>query len=96
MAKINVVSNGYVFMDVSSGRPMFISNKQCEWNGDKDCPTFCPSARVSTIKSDGSGDLREYVNHLFIKHGKIIYCKDCTHEMAGQTVDMVDITEDVL
>ena len=96
MARLNIVHGGYVFMDVSSGSPMFISEKRCMWNGDRDTPTFCPSICWSTVKSDGNWCLNKYVNHLFIERGKIIYCKDCTHEMAGQTVDMLDIAEDNL
>ncbi len=32
------------------------------------------------------------VCHLFVTEGKIVYCGDCTHELAGQTVDMIDYT----
>lgn len=96
MARLNIVHGGYVFMDVSSGSPMFISEKRCMWNGDRDTPTFCPSIYESTVLSDSNGHLYKYVNHLFIERGKIIYCNDCTHEMAGQTVDMVDIAADVI
>lgn len=34
------------------------------------------------------------VCHFFIRNGKMQYCNDCTHSLAGQTVDMKDI-EDV-
>lgn len=34
---------------------------------------------------------KDMICHLFITDGKIRYLNDCTHEMAGQTVDMEDL-----
>lgn len=32
--------------------------------------------------------------HSFIRDGKIQYLNDCTHELAGQTVEMIDISNE--
>lgn len=34
--------------------------------------------------------------HLFIINGRIKYLRDCTHSMAGQTIDLPDVREDKL
>jgi hypothetical protein len=51
-----------------------------EFNGDKDRPTIRPSILVR------SG----YYCHSFVTDGKIQYLSDCTHRLAGQTVEMLD------
>lgn len=57
-------------------------NKSWSFNGDYDKPTFSPSILVTW------GDDRRC--HSFVREGKIQYLSDCTHELAGQTVEMVD------
>ena len=32
-----------------------------------------------------------YLCHLFVVDGKIQFLRDCTHALAGQTVDMLDV-----
>jgi hypothetical protein len=51
------------------------------FNGDLENPTFSPS--LLNAKDDP-----ERRCHLFIKNGKIEYCSDCHHELAGKTIDM--------
>ena len=59
------------------------------FNGDVNNPTFTPSFKVLSYKGhDISG-----VCHSFIRNGKIEYLSDCTHELAGKTIDMVDIEQ---
>lgn len=50
------------------------------WNGSMDKPTFNPSLKVS----HGAG----VVCHSFVRDGKIQFLSDCTHKLAGQTVDL--------
>lgn len=57
------------------------------FNGDAESPTFSPSIFVN---SDGSNPTVPRC-HSFVRNGKIEFLNDCTHELAGQTVDMVDI-----
>jgi hypothetical protein len=49
-----------------------------EFNGDLQKPTFSPSLKM---ERDGK------TCHLFLKDGKIEYCHDCSHSLAGQIVD---------
>lgn len=50
------------------------------WNGDVDKPTFRASLLLPTV-----------VCHSFITDGKIEFLNDCSHSLAGQTVDLPDI-----
>lgn len=55
------------------------------WNGSLDKPTFTPSVLVSW--NEGSA---AKVCHSFVTDGRIQYLGDCTHALAGQTVDLAD------
>jgi hypothetical protein len=52
------------------------------WNGDVDRPTLRPS-----VLSQG-GDWR---CHSWITDGRAQFLDDCTHELRGQTVDLLDV-----
>jgi len=56
------------------------------FNGDFEKPTITPSIKVEYHGAD-----KDTVCHSFIRDGKIQYLSDCTHEMVGETVDMVDV-----
>ena len=56
------------------------------FNGNLEKPTFRASMLVNA-KNEG----REPKCHLFVTDGKIQYLGDCTHKMAGQTIEMEDI-----
>lgn len=53
------------------------------WNGSLDAPTFSPSLLV-TWPQKGI----EQRCHSFITDGKIAFCGDSTHALAGQTIDI--------
>jgi len=55
------------------------------WNSNLDLPTFSPSVLVRY------GDDRRC--HSFVRDGQIQYLGDCTHALAGQTVDLPGIEE---
>jgi hypothetical protein len=60
-------------------------NAPCwKWNGDVLKPTLSPSLLTWT------DDVR---CHSFIREGRIQFLQDCSHELAGQTVDLLDIEE---
>lgn len=73
------------------------------WNGSVDKPTFMPSVLVTGMqtvrdesgrwtggwKMGADGKPLPRVCHSFVTDGRIQYLGDCTHELAGQTVDMV-------
>lgn len=58
-----------------------------KFNGDMEKPTFKPS-----LLNIWPGGKRRC--HLFVTDGKIEYLGDCTHHLAGQTIEMEDIDTD--
>jgi len=56
------------------------------WNQSLDKPTFTPSILVKHY----IGDQIKLICHSFVTDGKIQYLNDCTHELAGQTVELPD------
>jgi hypothetical protein len=65
------------------------------FNGSGDKPTFQPSVHVRTGRAvdpayvPEEGDPPE-VCHSFVTDGRIQFLSDCTHVLAGQTVDVPD------
>jgi len=57
-----------------------------EWNGDVNRPTISPSLLVNV----GGSNPTVPVCHSFIKDGNIQFLSDCTHPLAGQTVEIPD------
>lgn len=65
------------------------------FNHDYDKPTFTPSILVRWSEpSDVEGEFddtskdRQMVCHSFVTDGRIQFLGDCTHELAGRTVDL--------
>ena len=52
-----------------------------KWNGSLDKPTFTPSLNIVGYC------------HSIVTDGKIQFLADCTHALAGQTVDLPDWSE---
>lgn len=65
----------------ANGRPL---PNGAKWtvSGSLDCPTVRPSVNVKGT---------DFVCHSVVAEGKIQYEADCTHAMAGLTVDMIDV-----
>ena len=57
------------------------------WNGDTEKPTLRPSILNDFREHDPEG----MVNHIWITDGRVIFLPDCTHELAGQTLDLLDV-----
>lgn len=71
------------------------------YNGNPSGPTFTPSILVQwTEPSDVEGEFddtskdKHMVCHSFVTDGRIQFLGDCTHAMAGQTVDLPNLGED--
>lgn len=70
------------------------------WNGDVNKPTFSPSLLVKMgpladpITHLAPKDAPHRVCHSFIKDGFIQFLGDCTHQLAGQTVEIPEIEGD--
>lgn len=65
------------------------------FDGNEAAPTFSPSVLVRTGRAvdpnfePEPGDPPE-VCHSFVRAGRIQFLSDCTHDLAGQTVDLPD------
>lgn len=53
------------------------------FNGDLDLPTFTPSVLCRMPYRDNV-----HICHSFVTDGRIQFLDDCTHDLAGQTVDL--------
>ena len=67
-------------MPNSQGEPVSWS-----WNGSYDKPTFAPSLLINREKQGGYP-----LCHSSVRDGRIQFLNDCTHELAGKTVEMED------
>lgn len=52
------------------------------WNGDIEAPTLRPS-----VLTKGS----HFICHSWVNDGKVKFLSDCSHEYAGQTLDLLDV-----
>lgn len=79
-------------------------NQNWQFNGDFERPTINPSILVrgtvpitdeeyERIMNGGKITPKPFVCHSFVHDGKIQFLSDCTHELAGQTVELEDIEE---
>lgn len=58
------------------------------WNGSMDKPTFTPS--ILTTWTSGA-DSQKRICHSFVTDGHIKFLSDCTHKLAGQTIELSDV-----
>lgn len=58
------------------------------WNGDHERPTCEPSLLVEPNRPQDRC-------HLFLRNGVIEFLSDCHHELKGQKVPLVDLTEEM-
>jgi len=74
-------------------------NDSWTYNGNAEIPTFSPSILVRGTKwltdeqqkmvmRGESVEPTKTVCHSFVRDGKIEFLSDCTHELAGQTVEI--------
>lgn len=68
---------------------------QWSWDGDTDKPTLIPSVHVHPARHvHEDGTVFETPRcHVFIRAGRIEFLGDCTHALAGQTVDMPELED---
>ena len=56
------------------------------WNGSIDFPTVKPS-----ILTRGADENGEHVCHSFVNDGMVQFLSDCSHELAGKTMDLLEL-----
>lgn len=61
-----------------------------QFNGDLERPTFSPSLLCQSNRWDGQRAV-PHTCHSFITDGRIQFLGDCTHALAGQTVDLLEV-----
>jgi uncharacterized protein DUF6527 len=61
-------------------------DKRWTWNGSYTLPTFTPSLLCNQ-------SIPGKVCHSFVTDGRIQFLGDCSHKLAGQTVDLPDWEE---
>ena len=84
-------------------KPNDLTSARWQWNCDQASPTFSPSILVKFTKGPTEEEHAEYrktgflppprdmVCHFFVTAGQLHYCHDCTHELAGKVVPMVEL-----
>lgn len=74
------------------------------WNGSMTDPTLTPSIKVTYRHPKGytsenpapvgyQGECVDEICHSFVTNGRIQFLGDCTHKLAGQTVDLPEIDQ---
>lgn len=66
-------------------------DKAWTFNGSMDAPTLSPSILVrwtACDPDDPDAVAQQVVCHSFVRDGRIEFLGDCTHALAGQTVDL--------
>ena len=56
------------------------------WNGSVDSPTVKPSVLTKGENEDGA-----HLCHSWINGGRVQFLSDCSHELAGQTLDLLEV-----
>jgi hypothetical protein len=73
-------------------RSPHIHGKPWGFNGDLDQPTFTPSVLGRWDEWQGDGiPPKQHICHSFVRDGRIEFLTDCTHSLAGQTVELPEI-----
>lgn len=79
-----------------------LTGAKWHWNGSLDKPTFSPSILVrgtvpitdeqrTRIMAGERIEPTARVCHSFVREGQIQFLGDCTHALAGQTLDLPEI-----
>jgi hypothetical protein len=72
------------------------------WNGDTEKPTLRPSVLTegteritdeehAILMASGKVEPRSYRCHTWVNDGKAQFLDDCSHDLRGQTVDMLEV-----
>ena len=91
----NTDDNGLMFHCPGCDGPHIVhhgegAGPRWSWNGSTDAPTFKPSVLVRWHEGDphNAGIRIDKVCHSFVTDGKIQFLNDCTHALAGKTVQL--------
>jgi len=62
------------------------------WDGNVEAPTITPSILTQSVDAEG----KPTICHSYLKAGRFEFLGDCTHSLAGQSADMLDLPEWVI
>ena len=106
-SKLRVIGDGLVMFHCpgcKTGHQVVVDGSRgWTWNGDGDRPTFTPSIlcqgtvpitdeQHARIMAGEKVQPAPLVCHSYVTDGRIQFLGDCTHALAGQTVDLPDMT----
>lgn len=80
----NAGSGHLFYIQMNDGKPGWT------FNGNFERPTFRPSMRARSLLGP---EKREHICHSFVTDGEIQYLPDCTHALAGQTIDLPELED---
>jgi hypothetical protein len=87
--KLSKVENSDHYMFYCPGcEHHHVYDSRWTFNGNFEKPTFSPSL-LNTWTSPRTQTKK--ICHLFLTDGKLQYCGDCTHPLAGKTIDLPDL-----
>lgn len=80
---------------VATGKKLPNGHGPWKFNGNYEMPTFQPSVNIhwAAIPERNKPERR---CHFIVTNGAIFYCNDCTHPLAGQTIELPEITEEMI
>lgn len=106
MTRVRRVTNGISFRCPGCGDVHVIQTEgpsAWNWNGSRDRPTLQPSISIASghyashwkpgdeCWCGKDYDFECYRCHSVVTDGRIMFCTDSTHALAGQTVDLPDM-----
>lgn len=98
--RVRQAANALTFRCPGCGDHHTVNTDRWQWNGSLDRPTFSPSLLVQSGHYAPSHKAGEpcwcgtqygfycYRCHSFIRDGRIEFLSDCTHALAGKTVEL--------
>ena len=86
----DIDTRGHFLIECPACGSLHCFDTRWKFNGDLDNPTFSPSMLVTVPEyRDGRPTGKNNsVCHSFVRNGSIQFLNDCTHEMAGKTVEL--------
>ena len=78
----------FVFRCPGCGEAHMIKVPVWSFDGNFERPTISPSIKATNPNSEPS-----FVCHSFVRNGQIEFLGDCTHSLAGKTVDLPEWPE---
>lgn len=88
MSKVLNTDSGHRMIVCPGCDMLHAPDQRWSYNGNADSPTFHQSLLVHAPMEGG-----EMRCHSFIRDGRIQFLNDCTHALAGQTVELPDIDQ---